>query len=209
MVGILTSVARWSNQSSMITEWPQPIRHLEQQVDQNTEFLFQGKRFQVVRMTQVSGDGTKHQRDIIVHSGSVVVLPLLGPEKICLIRNDRVAVGETLIELPAGTLETGEDPLEAARRELAEETGYRAGRLEKLSEFYMSPGILRERMHLYLATELTAGPEGREPGEEIENLLVSWREAMEMVQSGAIYDAKTLVGLLFYDRFRRQPGSTT
>lgn len=175
---------------------------------QNTEFLFQGKRFQVVRMTQTS-DGVKHDRDVVVHPGSVVVLPVVGIDRVCLIRNFRVAVGETLIELPAGTLEAGEDPLESARRELAEETGYRAGRLEKLSEFYMSPGILRERMHLYLATELTAGQEGREPGEEIENLLVSWREAIEMVQSGAIHDAKTLVGLLYYDRFWRRLGSAT
>jgi len=176
----------------------------EQQVDRKPELLFQGKRFQVVRMTTASDDGTGHERDIIVHPGSVVVLPLVSADQVCLIRNLRVAVGETLIELPAGTLEAGEDPLESARRELAEETGYRAGRLEKLSEFYMSPGILRERMHLYLATELTPGKEGREPGEEIENLLVSWREAIEMAQSGAIHDAKTLVGLLYYDRFRRE-----
>lgn len=186
-----------------------PIRHsLEQQVDQNTQFLFQGKRFHVVRASQVSADGTTHERDVIVHPGSVVVLPLVDPDRVCLIRNYRVAVGETLIELPAGTLEGGEDPLDRARRELAEETGYRAGSLEKLSEFYMSPGILRERMHLFLATETTAGKEAREPGEEIENLLVPWREAIEMAQSGEIRDAKTLVGLLYYDRFRRRSPAT-
>ena len=176
-------------------------------MDQNTQFLFQGKRFQVVRARQVSKDGTMHERDVIVHPGSVVVLPLLDSDRVCLIRNYRVAVGETLIELPAGTLEPGEDPLETARRELAEETGYRAGKLEKLCEFYMSPGILRERMHLFLATQLMAGKDSREPGEEIENLAVPWSEAIGMVESGTIRDAKTLAGLLYYDRFRRESPS--
>jgi ADP-ribose diphosphatase len=157
-------------------------------------------------MKQASADGMTHEREIIVHPGSVVVLPLVDAERVCLIRNFRVAVGEALIELPAGTLEPGEDPLETAGRELAEETGYRAGKLEKLSEFYMSPGILCERMHLFLASELTPGQEGREPGEEIENLVVSWTEALRMARCGEIRDAKTLVGLLYYERFRGDSG---
>jgi len=157
-------------------------------------------------MKQASADGMTHEREIIVHPGSVVVLPLVDPNRVCLIRNFRVAVGEALIELPAGTLEPGEDPLQTAGRELAEETGYRAGKLEKLSEFYMSPGILCERMHLFLANELTPGQEGREPGEEIENLVVSWTEALRMAQCGEIRDAKTLVGLLYYERFRGDSG---
>jgi ADP-ribose pyrophosphatase len=177
-------------------------------MDQNAEFLFQGKRFHILRMKRPSADGVMRTSDVVVHPGSVVVLPMVDALSVCLIRNYRVAVGETLIELPAGTLEGGEDPLDRARRELAEETGYRAGRLEKLSEFYMSPGILRERMHLFLATELTAGKEAREPGEEIENLLVPWREAIQMAQSGEIRDAKTMVGLLYYDRFRRRSPAT-
>ena len=180
----------------------------EQQVDQNSRILFQGRRFHVARMKQACADGTTHEREIILHPGSVVVLPLVDEDRVCLIRNFRVAVGEVLIELPAGTLETGEDPLKAAGRELAEETGYRAGMLEKLSEFYMSPGILRERMHLFLASELTPGKDGREPGEEIENLVVSWTEALRMAQGGEIRDAKTLVGLLYYDRFRRSLPAT-
>ena len=88
---------------------------------------------------------------------------------------------ETLIELPAGTLEPGEDPAETARRELIEETGYRAESVLLLSEFFMSPGILNERMRLFLATGLTAGDTAREPGENIQNLVVSWEEALAMV----------------------------
>ena len=176
-------------------------------MDQRAELLFQGKRFRVVRSSQVAADGSLHDREIVLHPGAVVLLPLVTAESVCLIRNFRLAVGETLVELPAGTLEPGEDPAQTARRELAEETGFRAGQLEKLCEFYMSPGFLREPTHLYLATQLQPGPTARESGEEIENLVVSWSEAMRLVQSGAIRDAKTLTGLLYYERFRRQAPS--
>jgi ADP-ribose pyrophosphatase len=117
-----------------------------------------------------------------------------------------VAVGKTLVELPAGTLEPGEDPAVTAARELIEETGYRAAHLEKLREFYMSPGILNERMHLYLATGLAPGETALEPGEEIETLVVAWDEAVRMAVDGTIEDAKSLVGLLHYDAVRRARG---
>ncbi len=131
------------------------------------------------------------------------MLPLLDDGRVVLIRNCRVAVDETLVELPAGTLDPGEEPLETARRELAEETGYRAGAMELLAVFYSSPGILDERMHLFLATGLARGEPDLQGGEQIEPLIVPWREAMEMVRSGAIRDAKTLAGLLYYDVFMR------
>src|SRR5262245_26685866 len=99
-------------------------------MDQEAELLLQGKRFRVVRMQQRGADGGLQDREVVIHPGAVVVVPLVTPEEVCLIRNFRVAVGETLVELPAGTLEPREDPLETARRELAEETGYRAARLE-------------------------------------------------------------------------------
>jgi ADP-ribose pyrophosphatase len=90
----------------------------------------------------------------------------------------------------------------AAQRELAEETGYRAQRWQHLHSFYLSPGILDERMHLYLATDLIPGPPAREPGEEIETLVAPWEEAIQWVRSGVIQDAKSIAGLLFYDRLR-------
>jgi ADP-ribose pyrophosphatase len=127
---------------------------------------------------------------------------MLDPQTVCLIRNFRPAVEQTLVELPAGTLEPNESPDRTARRELAEETGYVADRVEKLHEFFMSPGILNERMVLYLATGLTPGPTCLDESEEIERLIVGWDEAMQMVHQGHIQDAKTLVGLLYYDRLR-------
>jgi ADP-ribose pyrophosphatase len=166
------------------------------------EELLVTRRFRVVRHQEIGRDGKPHTKDTVQHPGAVAILPLLDDERICLIRNYRVAVGKTLIELPAGTLEPGEDPAVTAGRELIEETGYRATTIEKLREITMSPGILNERMHLYLARGLEPGERALEPGERIESLVVAWSDAMRMVMDGTIEDAKTLVGLMFYDRLR-------
>jgi len=166
------------------------------------QLLYEGRRFRVERVVQVMPDGTGHEREVIRHPGAVTVLPRFDDGRVCLIRNHRVAVEQTLYELPAGILEPGEDPHETARRELAEETGYRADALEKLAEFYTTPGVLDELMHLYLATGLTAGPMRLESGEDIEPQVVPWDEALAMARDGRIRDGKTLVGLLFYETFR-------
>ena len=168
------------------------------------ELLLDAKRFQVVRKYQVTRDGQRLPRQIVQHGGAVVILPLLEDGRLVLIDNYRIAVEETLLELPAGTLEPGEDPLEAAHRELAEETGYRAGSMERLVQFVSSPGILTEQMHLFLASELSPGPCQPEPGEEIQPRIVAWDEVLSMARDGRIHDAKTLVGILFYETFRRR-----
>jgi ADP-ribose pyrophosphatase len=170
----------------------------------NANILLTARKFRVERRIQTTSDGRTHEREIVVHPGAVTILPILPDGRICLIRNFRVAVDQTLIELPAGTLEPNEDPAKTAHRELIEETGYRAGRLERLCEFYMSPGILSERMIVYTAFDLLPGEAELEPGEQIEPLLVSWDEALRLVSSGEIRDAKTIVALLFYDRLRSQ-----
>jgi ADP-ribose pyrophosphatase len=166
------------------------------------KILFQARRFRIEQVVQTTPDGVEHVREVVRHPGAVVILPLLDDGRVCFVRNYRVAVDQTLIELPAGTLEPGEDPAETARRELAEETGYRAGRIEHLLTFCMSPGILDERMHLYLATDLQPGPMALEAGEDIQPLLCTWDESLAMVRSGEIRDAKTLVGLMHYRMFR-------
>ena len=162
--------------------------------------VFQGSRFRVEKIVQATAEGGTRTREVVRHPGAVVILPLVDEGHVCLIRNFRVSVEKTLIELPAGTLESGEDPLLCAGRELIEETGYRAEKLEKLHEFYLSPGVLDERMHLYLATGLVLGDTAREPGELIENLVVPFDEALAMIDRGEIQDAKTMVGLLYYER---------
>ncbi|HUY35102.1 MAG TPA: NUDIX hydrolase [Pirellulales bacterium] len=167
------------------------------------EILLTTSRFNVVRQWHPTPDGALHARETIIHPGAVTIVPLLPDGRVVLIRNFRPAVGRALIELPAGTLEAGEDPRHAAQRELEEETGYRPGRIEPLCQFFMSPGILRERMHLFVATELVPGPTRLDEGEQIEPLLVSGDEALAMTSDGQIEDAKTLVGLLWYQCWRK------
>ena len=168
----------------------------------DTEVLFQGIRFRVERAIQVTPDGQQHAREVVRHPGAVVILPRLDDGRLCFVRNFRVAVDQTLVELPAGTLEPDEEPAATALRELAEETGYRASRIEHLMTFWMSPGILDEQMHLYLAEALQPGPMALEAGEDLQPFMCTWAEALEMVQRGDIRDAKTLVGLLYYRTFR-------
>ena len=144
------------------------------------------------------------RREVVVHPGAVVVLPFLPDGRVLLIRNRRYAVGEILIELPAGTLDRGEDPINCAGRELQEETGYVAGRLKSLNHFYASPGILTERMYAYAAYDLERGKVSPDEGEEIELMPVTWDDAVEMVGVGEIQDAKTIATLLLYERFHRK-----
>ena len=167
------------------------------------DLLFTAKRFRVVRVVQETPDGTPHTREIVRHPGAVAILPVLDDGRIVLIENYRVSSRQTLVELPAGTLEPGEDPQQAAVRELAEETGYRAGRIQPLTVFYTSPGILDELMHLYLATAVVPGATSLDPGEDIRPLVVTLGEALEMVRDGRIRDGKSLAGLLYYDKFCR------
>lgn len=169
------------------------------------EILLQTSRFKVVQQSVTRPDGRKASCQFVVHPGSVAVLPLVDAEHVCLIRSRRLTVGRTLVEVPAGTREPNEPPLETARRELEEETGYRAANWQELARFYASPGILSEEMIVYLATDLTPGPPRREANEEIENLVVAWDEALAMVERGEIRDGKSLVALLLYDRQRRAP----
>lgn len=170
---------------------------------ERTEELLAARRFRVVRHWQTLENGRVVVRETVQHPGAVVILPLVDADHLCLIRNYRIAVGQTLWELPAGTLEPDEDPAACAARELLEETGYHAARLEKLTELLMSPGILNERMHLFAAHDLTPGAMNLEPGEQITRHLVPWQEALAMIQRSEIQDAKTVAGILFYDRFRR------
>lgn len=170
----------------------------------DAEVLLKAGRFTVVRQEFATPDGRLHVRETVQHPGAVVILPLLADDRVCLIRNYRPAVGQTLIELPAGTLEPAEAPLHTAIRELEEETGYRAESVQPLCQFFMSPGILNERMHLFLATGLTPGPARLEPAEQIEPWVVPRSEALAMADDGRIQDAKTLVALFWYDRCRKR-----
>jgi xanthine dehydrogenase accessory factor len=162
--------------------------------------LFHTRRFDVVERTVTREDGRERKLAYVKHRGSVAILPFVDEDHICLIKSRRLTVDEWLVEVPAGTREPDEPPLETARRELIEETGYRAGKLEELIKYYPSPGVLSEMMHVYVARDLVAGNPAREENEEIENLVVPFVQALAMVESGEIHDGKTIVALLAYQR---------
>jgi ADP-ribose pyrophosphatase len=165
--------------------------------------LLQASRFRVVRVQEACRDGSLRSRELIEHPGSVAIVPMLDDHTVCLIKVFRRAVGRTLVEIPAGTLDRVESLEAAAARELTEETGYRAKSLEAGGSLWMSPGILRERMHLFVARGLTPGAQALEPGEQIETFVVNWDEAVAMCVDGRIEDAKSVAAILLTDQRRK------
>jgi ADP-ribose pyrophosphatase len=155
----------------------------------------------------VGPDGRGTTKEIVEHPGAVVIIPWVDHERICLVQNHRHAIGRTLLELPAGTREPAEPPEATARRELAEETGYRADRWSQVLEFYPSPGVLSEKMFLFVATGLTAGLPKLDAGEDLRPVVLTWADALRQAVHGEIQDAKTLVGLLWWDRRRASQNS--
>jgi ADP-ribose pyrophosphatase len=164
--------------------------------------VFKARRFDVEEVYQRLDDGSLLPRHIVRHPGAVVVLPLVDDQRVCLIKTYRVAVDRWLLELPAGTLDKGKSPAETASLELVEETGYEAAKIEHIHTFRMSPGILDEQMHFFVASHLKATKPQREIGEQIDNLIVTWSEVDQLLRDGKVEDAKTLVALLWYMRYR-------
>jgi ADP-ribose pyrophosphatase len=162
--------------------------------------LYTSRLFKIVKKFVTSRSGRQVERHVVVHPGAVVVLPILSDGRIVLIRQHRIAVEEELIELPAGTIEIGEEPIATARRELMEETGFRANELVPVLKFYTSPGFVKEEMRLFKAAGLTAGPTSLDDDEKIETLHVDLPQAMKMIYSGEIRDAKTIIGLMWYNQ---------
>lgn len=167
----------------------------------NTE-VYRNPYFSVTDDVLVDPEGVEIRRVTIRHPGSASVMPVDAKGRILLVRQYRHAAGEYLWELPAGRIDEGEKPLQAAKRELAEETGYRAGHWKKLVMFYSSPGILEERQHVFLATGLRLGE--KLPVHEDERLTLRWFTSKEMdgmISKGKLTDAKTICGYLIWNRF--------
>lgn len=165
--------------------------------------MYRGPVFSVRRDRVAEPGGVVTTRDLVVHGGSVVVLPVLAKGRILLIRQYRHATGQFLWELVAGRIEPGEKPLAAARRELAEETGYTARRFTKMLDVFPTPGFLTERMLVYAAEDLRAGIARPELDEKIASKSFTLRETEEMMRAGRLRDAKSIAGILFYLRFVR------
>lgn len=160
--------------------------------------LLRTPKFKVVQKVDSTGSSA-----IIRHPGAVVILPLVGGDQICLISNRRKAVNRTLIELPAGTREPNETPLETAERELTEETGYRAKSMQPLFDYFVSPGILDERMYSFVAEGLEPGPKQLMDDEDIETMVVPFSDAIDWIRQGKIEDAKSIATLLYFWQFQK------
>jgi ADP-ribose pyrophosphatase len=166
-----------------------------------SKIIYTGPVFGIRRDELVEPGGVRTTREVITHSGSVVVLPLLRDGRVLLIRQYRHAARQFLWELVAGRIDEGESPRKAAARELIEETGYRARHFQIFLDFFPTPGFLEEKMFILLAEDLTEGTAQPEEDEKIESRAYSRKELEQMIQKRIIRDGKTIAGLLYYFRF--------
>ncbi len=166
--------------------------------------MFHGRVFDVRRDTVIEPGGVRATRDLVVHNGSIVVLPVLDDGRLLLIRQYRHSVGGYLWELVAGRIEPREQPLPGAKRELLEETGYTARRWEKILDLFPSPGFVSERMVIYVARGLSAGTAHPEDDERISVRAFAPREIEKWIRTGKLRDAKSVAAILYYLRFCRR-----
>lgn len=161
-----------------------------------SEIVYPGHAFTIRRDTLRLPDGREARFDIVEHVGSVIILPLDTNGQMLFVRQYRQAAGLDLLELPAGTLDEGETPLECASREIREETGMAAGNLEPLGGFYLAPGYSTEYMYVYLATDLRYNPLEADADEFLSVERVPLAKALAMFERGDIQDAKSLAAIL-------------
>ncbi len=166
------------------------MKILEQKIE------FKGQRIAVRRDRVVDASGRETTLEIVVHPGAVSIVAKFSSGEVVLIHQYRHATGEELVEIPAGTLEEDEDPIDAAHRELEEETGYSAKQMDLRATYYTTPGFSNELMYLYEANGLTLSEQALDDDEAIEVAVTHRDKALRMIQEGRIRDAKTIVGLL-------------
>ncbi|HEV2615353.1 MAG TPA: NUDIX hydrolase [Candidatus Acidoferrales bacterium] len=171
--------------------------------------LYRGPVFDVRRDTVIEPGGVRATRDVVVHNGSVVVLPILDDGRLLLIRQYRHSVGGYLWELVAGRIEPGEYPLPGAKRELLEETGYTARRWQKILDVFPTPGFVSERMVVYLARELRAGTARPEADERITARAFAPRKIENWIRTGKLKDAKSVAAILYYLRFCKRKADSS
>ncbi|MGQ9512689.1 NUDIX domain-containing protein [Thermodesulfitimonas sp.] len=165
-----------------------------------SEYPFRGKILNVRVDRVLLPDGRISTREVVEHSGAVAIVPLTETLEVVMVRQYRHPVGRELLEIPAGKIEAGEEPEACARRELAEEVGLKARRLELIGRFYPTPGFANELTHLYLARDLIPGTAAPDDGEFLEIVRLPFTEALAMALRGEICDAKTICGLLLTSR---------
>jgi ADP-ribose pyrophosphatase len=158
--------------------------------------LYKGRIFDI-RLDKVRAGDAVYEREVVIHRGSAVIVPVFEDNTIAMVRQYRHAAGEYLLEIPAGSLDKGEtSPEVCAHRELEEEIGVVADRVEEIASFYVSPGFLTEKMFVFLATGLTKTEQNLEIDEILEVERYSFPDAFELIRGGGIQDAKTMLGLI-------------
>ena len=161
-----------------------------------TDTMFEGRVFKVEVSEVELPDGQKSTREIIRHNGGAAIVAIDEDKNIFLVKQYRIATGQELLEIPAGKLEVGEDPLECAKRELEEETGMQAGEIKHLFSMYATPGYCAERLHIYFTKGLKSGQIHRDEEEFLHVIKLPFDIAYKMVMNGQIFDAKTIAGIL-------------
>ncbi len=171
----------------------------------SSQLIYEGRAVKVrVDTVQMPG-GRETTREIVGHSDGVAIIAIDADDNVLLVNQFRKAVEKELLEIPAGGIEPGEDPLAAVRREMREETGYLPQKIESLGGFYSTPGYCTEYLYLYLATDLTPSPLQAEDTENIKLVKVPLSQILNLIESGSICDAKSIAGLLIYlERFKNR-----
>ena len=162
----------------------------------NEQSVFSGRVIKLSVLDVELQDGSQSKRELVKHPGAVAVLPIDAEGNVLLVRQFRIAAGRVLTEVPAGTLNVGEDPLLCAERELQEEVGYRPGKLESLGGIFVAPGYTTEFIHLYLATDLKEARLEQDADEFIEVDRVPFAQVIDMIERGEIIDGKSIVCVL-------------
>ena len=161
------------------------------------EMIYKGKILNLKKINVVLDNGIESTREIVEHKGAVTII-VFENDKFLFVKQYRKAHEEILLEFPAGKLEEGEDPLECAKRELEEETGYKSDNLELIQVIYPSPGFCTEKIYLYKALELSKGEKNFDPDEDLITEWIAKEEVLKMISLGKIKDAKTLIGVVLY-----------
>jgi len=176
---------------------------LKPEIGLSEEIVYDGKLIKVVKEMVRLPDGRERPREIVRHPGAVALVPVDKEGNLLLVRQYRRAAGKVLLEIPAGTREPGEDAEKCAQRELREEIGYNAGKIEHMGGFYSAPGFCTEYLECYLLTDLTEGRDDADDDEDIEVVSLSAEDALEAIRSGEICDAKSIAGILMWMSLKR------
>ncbi len=171
-----------------------------------SEKVFKGAVFDIDRDRLLDDRGLEIVREVVRHPGGAGALPLFADGRVALVRQYRHPARRELLEIPAGKIEDGETPEICAVREVEQEIGFRAGRMEKLAEFYSTPGFCEEKLYVYLATDLTLTSQNLDHDEWVEIVYLPFAEAAQMAERGEIEDSKTIVALLMTEKIRLLAG---